>query len=107
MIEDSATRALDAERKAEQTVATFSVHVPPQFFMPKTTASSRRLRTALTGFDPSERRQPREWWIRVRVTEQEHASFHECADKFDTTVSTLIRQLVDHASSRAPGRRAQ
>ena len=27
------------------------------------------------------------------------------AYKFDTTVSTLIRQLVDHASSMAPRRR--
>ena len=106
MIDDSATRALDAEREAEQTVAPFSIHVPPEF-MPKPTASSRRLRTALTGFDPSERREPRWWSIRVRVTEEEHASFHECADKFDTTVSTLIRELVDHAGRGAPGRRGR
>lgn len=71
--------------------------------MPSDSPTNARARRALQGFRPRARCQARVHWIRVRVTNEERAAFQETADKFGTTISTLVRQLVEHARTRVSG----
>lgn len=75
--------------------------------MPNIAAPEALLETAARRFQASASRQPRDRWIRVRVTEQERSSMRQCAEAFGTTVSALVRQLVEHAGHQRSGRRGR
>lgn len=73
--------------------------------MTESTTQLRRVESAISRFVPREHSQTRDAWIRIRVNDQEREAFHACADRFEMTVSTLIRQLVKHANTGAGRRR--
>ena len=71
--------------------------------MTKSATPPRRIDSAFSHFTPRERTQNRDAWIRIRVNDQEREAFRDCADRFEMTVSTMIRQLVEHANTGAGG----
>lgn len=79
----------------------------PRPAMSESTKQLHRVESALSQFVPRERSQPRDAWIRIRVNDEERAAFQACADKFEMTVSTLVRQLVSHANEGVSGRQAR